>query len=716
LAKKAKKKAKAQRKEPASEKVEARDKPGAAEAVVAPPAGRLRSFMGSEGAIYLVLVLIALIIRLWELDVRPYHYDEAAHHILKSFHLYQGSGYAHDPMSHGPFQYFGTALIYHIFGDNDFTARLLPALLGTAMVGLPFLLRRQLGRLGAFAAALLITFSPLLLYYSRYARNDIYDAFWALLVVVCIWRYFENSKARYLYIGAAALSLDLCTKEVSYITIVILGLFLLFTGGRELAGSIINRFSLKGLSPRAEFLLVLGTLCLPLYSGFIQVIPGVELASGFHWAKMLVFLIFLIPSVIIGLMWNWRRWLLSAFIFYGIFFLLYTSFFGAFLPENITVSSRLSSGLWGSVDYWVEQHDVARGGQPWFFYLMFIPIYEFLALLFATIGAVYYTVKGNTFSRFLVYWSILSLIAYSFAGEKMPWLSLHIALPAILLGSMFIGQVLESCDWRRVKPRLAPIVSQTATYLGAVFVVLAVSIAIGSTSHTIAIPVFLIIGFIMLALGIGGNRKWGWTSPRLVQGATMLLIIVLFFCTMYTALQESYQRGEDPPQMLLYAGISSDVPRYVDRIEELAEKTGLNKNYPITIDFDVYYYGWAWYLRHYKYDHNKSEPTGKVLALHDGNKLSGDEPYRDNYGEAQRCDNLMWFPEVYKYTIRSFRNLYYTDYEYKTGDEINVIGLSDQLMWWWDYFLNREVKTENVTPENPYGNWSQQTGWVYFPN
>jgi len=274
VAKKAKRKLKAQRKEQATGKVDAQDRGRAAEVVEAPPAGRLRSFLMGEGGLYLLLIIIALVIRLWDLDVRAVHYDESAWHIKDSWLLYKGNGYAHTPVSHGPFQYFGTAFIFLIFGAGDFTARLLPALFGTALVGLPYFLRRPLGRVGAFVVALLLTFSPLFLYYSRYARNDIYSAFWALLLVVCIWRYFENRKARYLYIGAAALSLNFCTKEVSYITVGILGFFLLVIAGRELAGRVLQGFNFKDLSPQADvaaaFLRVCGAYSRPGRCSFFR--------------------------------------------------------------------------------------------------------------------------------------------------------------------------------------------------------------------------------------------------------------------------------------------------------------------------------------------------------------------------------------------------------------------------------------------------------------
>ncbi|MFQ5988252.1 MAG: hypothetical protein ACE5H6_05335, partial [Dehalococcoidia bacterium] len=238
-------------------------------------------------------------------------------------------------------------------------------------------------------------------------------------MVICFWRYIEERKARYLYVGAAALSLSFCTKEVSYITVLIFASFLLIVAGRELIARIRRRFDLSDLPPAAEYLILIGTLSLPLFAAAIELIPGVELTH--LWARALVVVFLFMISAAIGLRWNVRRWLLSALIFYGIFALLYTTFF-----TNI---SGFVSGIWGSMEYWMAQQEVARGGQPWYYYILLSSFYEFLPLIFASIGAIYYTVRGNLFSRFLVYWAALSLILYSLFGEKMPWLSLHIALP-----------------------------------------------------------------------------------------------------------------------------------------------------------------------------------------------------------------------------------------------------------------------------------------------
>ncbi len=568
-----------------------------------------------EIASYILLALIALGMRLWDLGSRSIHHDESLHAVY-SWYLANGQGYQHMPMMHGPFQFHGTALTFFLFGDSDFTARLLPVLFGVALVVLPYFLRRHLGRWGSLAVATLLAFSPMLLYFSRFARNDIYILFWTLLLVICLWRYIEERKARYLYIGAAALSLSFCTKEVSYITVVIFASFLLIVAGRELIARIRRRFDLSDLTPAAEYLILIGTLSLPLFAAGIEIIPGVELTH--LWAKVLVVVFLFMISAAIGLRWNVRRWLLSVLIFYGIFALLYTTFF-----TNI---SGFGSGIWGSMEYWIAQQEVARGGQPWYYYILLLSFYEFLPLVFAFIGAIYYTVRGNLFSRFLVYWAALSLIIYSLFGEKMPWLSLHIALPMILLGGNFIGRLFQEVDWRRVR-------------------------------------------------------------ASALRAVTVLVLLLLFSFTLRVAFQASYQERDEPPQMLVYAGISSDVPQIMAQIEGLAEETGEGKELRITVDSPLTW-PWVWYLRDYNVDWSdlstvSQPPVGTVLLLGAGNEQAA-QPYLEKYGEGQRFRQLLWFPEEY-------RGLH--------------IFSSDSWRWWWDYFMHRK-------PLGPY--WSAE-GIAYFP-
>jgi predicted membrane-bound mannosyltransferase len=72
-----------------------------------------------------------------------------------------------------------------------------------------------------------------------------------------------------------------------------------------------------------------------------------------------------------------KRWIVAAVIFRSVH-ILFTSVF--------TNLGGWRTGMVGSLGYWLEQHGVQRGSQPWFYYLFVTPFYEFLPLIFALLG------------------------------------------------------------------------------------------------------------------------------------------------------------------------------------------------------------------------------------------------------------------------------------------------------------------------------------------
>ena len=134
---------------------------------------------------------------------------------------------------HGPFQFHGVALMFFLFGDSDAVARLLPALFGTVIVFLPYFLRDRLGVYGALVVSTLLAFSPMMLFYSRYARNDILMAVWVFGIVILMWRYFSEGRSIHIYLTSLLLALALATKETAFITIAILGAYLVIVSALD---------------------------------------------------------------------------------------------------------------------------------------------------------------------------------------------------------------------------------------------------------------------------------------------------------------------------------------------------------------------------------------------------------------------------------------------------------------------------------------------------
>ena len=99
-----------------------------------------------------MLMMAAFCLRIWDIDMRVLHHDESLH-AYYSWVLYKGDGYIHNPMMHGPFQFFLTAGLFKIFGVSETILRLAPALVGSLLVGLPWLIRDKIGTWGTIACS-----------------------------------------------------------------------------------------------------------------------------------------------------------------------------------------------------------------------------------------------------------------------------------------------------------------------------------------------------------------------------------------------------------------------------------------------------------------------------------------------------------------------------------------------------------------------------------
>ena len=147
-------------------------------------------------AAWMILILAgASVLRLVQLDNRPMHCDEAVHAIKFGQLLEQGT-YVYDPDEyHGPSLNFLTWPIARLASASKLTEvtevqlRLVPALFGILLVGLTWLVRRQLGMAAACFAALLSAISPAMVFYSRYYIQEMLLVCASFGAMVALWRF-----------------------------------------------------------------------------------------------------------------------------------------------------------------------------------------------------------------------------------------------------------------------------------------------------------------------------------------------------------------------------------------------------------------------------------------------------------------------------------------------------------------------------------------------
>ena len=616
-----------------------------------------------EKIAWIVLLLLALALRLYDLGARTMSHDESLH-TLYSYNLYNGVGFRHDPLMHGPLLFHMTAASYFLFGASDFSARLWPVLTGVGLVALMWFARPWAGRLGAFIGALFLAVSPMLLFHSRYIRHDMSAIFFAVAIIVTAFRFLQTGEGKWLVWMAASLGFLYITKEVSYIyAITIAGFFLVW-----LAIKLISQpWSRKGLkwpffillglgallviypmnealhapvdelvrSPRfgnlvmwpvlligfalvlvSLFLLWRGfseeklremrevdvvvwlvTLSAPLFAAFpikifggnpqsISIVgnalqPNILLAAG-------IFLIMVLVFGAIGYIWGRQRYLAGLGLFYAIMLLFFTTFF--------TNGNGIATGLVGSMGYWLAQQAVQRGSQPIFYYFMIVPLYEYIPLLLSLLAGIAIAWRAirrkpidptgddnasapvfrTEWLLFLVWWTLVTWGAYTWAGEKMPWLATHFAVPMCILGGWFLAERLKLVDWIKARSHSAWwLLLAVPLWLLALIAFLRLRPFGGSDLDSLSDTMAWIASLALLVglayVIVRKMRTVGWRLSRQLTFLSLLGVLSLMW--LRTGLYFNYVNYDLPVEPGVYAHGTPDIKIVVDQISEISRRT-----------------------------------------------------------------------------------------------------------------------------------------------
>jgi len=366
-----------------------------------------RTWLIASGAI----LLIATILRLYDLNLVPFHHDEGVNGNFL-VQLVRNGYYHYDPANyHGPTLYYFAAvfpwLLRILFGPNaqdkygltSVAIRCVPALFGVATIWLVFKLRRNLGTIATLAAALLLAISPGAVYLSRYFIHETLFVFFTLGIVVALIKYFESPQAVYLILAAVSAALLFATKETAMISagvlVIALGITQVFRAFWRLTGMTKKKKSSVSEQDYRTF---------------------VERAGG--W-----------PRVIISLV-------IALAIFLAVYVLFYSSFFSNY-PRGVSDSLK-------TFQFWTKTGQEAHKHPP-ATYIWWLLQQESPLLVLGAMGAIVAVLKPvKSFALFSALWAFGLIAAYSLIAYKTPWLSLSFIVPLALTSGVVFEELYQA--------------------------------------------------------------------------------------------------------------------------------------------------------------------------------------------------------------------------------------------------------------------------------
>lgn len=158
----------------------------------------------------------AVLSRFLFLDEKPFHHDESLH-AYYSNRVAQGQPHEYSALLHGPVLYYLTGAFMAAFGASEYLARVPAALCNVALVLLPLLWTRFIGRPAAAALSILLLLSPTLMYFGRFLREDAFNSLWIVGCLSSFCAYLVSQRPRYAILASAFLALQFCNKENSYL-------------------------------------------------------------------------------------------------------------------------------------------------------------------------------------------------------------------------------------------------------------------------------------------------------------------------------------------------------------------------------------------------------------------------------------------------------------------------------------------------------------------
>jgi DNA-binding beta-propeller fold protein YncE len=307
------------------------------------------------------------------------------------------------------------------------------------------------------------------------------------------------------------------------------------------------------------------------------------------------------------------------------------------------------------------------------------------------------------------------LFALTVAGEKMPWLIVHVTVPMILLAAKIMDDLLTSIGTTTVEPEPAPppktrgrkaaqqappptlrerLSPYAPFFYSAVLAVVATLffIRFGPASPYSLFPWFFSAAALGVVIWAGSRGSWRLAG----QVAVIAFVGSLLVFTLRTSALASYDHGNPnggvPHEILMYAQGAQDLVPVYDQINQFARETGRGHELKIIMDKsgDANVWPWPWYLR----DYVQSEVTveegftpepGTVLLATSANRDKVDS-YSTQIDHRIDYTHMWWFPpDIYRgLDVGQFLG------DFFTGHYFSI---------WPRYFIDRELANQTDTDD-----------------
>ena len=300
----------------------------------------------------------------------------------------------------------------------------------------------------------------------------------------------------------------------------------------------------------------------------------------------------------------------------------------------------------------------------------------------------------------LIFWSVMSLLAFTLAGERMPWLTTHMTMPMILTSGWAFGYLIEKTNWEEIRQRKGWLVMLLSVVLMVAFSSLIGSLMgnnppfqgkdlvqlQGTSTFLLAL-----VGSLATGLGLFKLLK-GWSGKTFAQLVLLLFVSLLAVQTTRTAWRAAFIDYDNARELLVYAHSTEDMKSTVEQIETISKRLYGDKSIKIAYDNDVRYPYW-WYMRDYpnKYDFGavvtKSLQDYPIIVVGTSNFARIESVVRDDYYEYEY--KRMWWPNEDLYRNWSISRIW---------DDLKSPEKRSAL---WELWFNRDYTEYAVAFNNP---------------